>query len=72
MKVEAYRVAKKSDGKSFCLPSEGYEQTIVVDIRCFKLVAKGNGTPKKSDQIFPLGAPIDGYIVYENSLYELK
>jgi len=71
MRVEASRVSKKSDGKSFCLPSEGYEKTIFVDIEGYKLVAKGD-TLQKSDQKFPLGAPVDGYVFFEGSLYEAK
>jgi hypothetical protein len=72
MKVEAYRVSKKTDGGSFCLPSDGYEPTISVDISLYKLIQKGTGMPAQSDQQFPLGAPIDNYVGYEGSLYKLK
>ncbi len=72
MEVKACRVSKKSDEKSFCSPSEGYGRTVTVDIKNYTPIIKNYGTLEESDQQFPLGAPIDCYVFYEGSLYELK
>jgi len=69
MKVVAQRVGLKRDERTWCTPSEGYaEDAVEIEQDEYAEIATLSGDLPKSDQLFPLGAPLIDTFKVGNSI----
>ena len=68
MIVKAQRVSQKSDMSTLCCPSDGYDDSIDIELNQNEEIDKINGPLPKSDQKYPKGAPIQNYAVHKHSV----
>jgi hypothetical protein len=58
VKVRATRVAKMSDGKTLCRPSDGYDhKSFDIELDDYEEIGEVQGDLPASDQSFPKGPP---------------
>ena len=64
MKVKAQNVSTKRDNKTYCSPSYGYntDGAIEVELDQYEEICTVPEELPESDEKFPKGAPLDGYI----------
>lgn len=73
VKVKAERVSRKKDGKTWCRPSEGYQDdSVEIDLDDYDEVASLAGPLPENDAKWPKGAPFTGVFRYEDKIFKMK
>ena len=74
MLVKAQRVSRNKDNATFCRPSVGYnaDNAIEIDLDQYEEVSAVAGELPESDEKFPKGAPMTGYVKVGNKILKKK
>ena len=72
MSVKAQQVTKMKDNSTFCRISEGYGTVIEIELANYEEVATLQGDLPESDEKWPKGAPIKGYVKVGNKILKTK
>ncbi len=74
MTIKAQRVSKKSDNKTWCRPSKGYDtdNAIEIELNAYEAIDTVEGELPKNDKKWPLGAPMSGYVKVEGEILKKK
>jgi hypothetical protein len=74
MPVKAQRVSRKSDNKTWCRPSEGYNTDNAIEIKLeeYEEVEIVQGDLPESDETWPKGAPVEGYVKVGGKILKRK
>ena len=74
MQVKAQCVSKKKDNVTWCRPSEGYniDSAIEIELDDYMEVDTVNSELQESDEKWPKGAPIEGYVKVDEKILKKK
>ena len=65
-------VSRMADNKKFCRPAEGYAQETEVDLDRYAESEKVPTVLPESDEKWPKGAPLSGFVKVKNQILKLK
>ena len=72
MPVKAQQVTMTKDNSTFCRISEGYGTVVEIELANYEEVATLQGDLPDSDQKWPKGAPIKGFVKVGNKILQTK
>ena len=72
MPVKAQQVTMTKDNSTFCRISEGYGTVVEIELANYEEVATLQGDLPDSDQKWPKGAPVKGFVKVGNKILKTK